>query len=281
MNHCMLLETRHTDLSPESLVQQAGQVFTVFGSDTQDSGNVSYGVRAGDQRFFLKTAGAADAQAPLDRPDRIALLRNAIALHRSVTHEVLPALRNVIETPDGPVLVFDWVDGELLRVEEAQRSDPASPHVRFRRLPVANILSALDQILELHNRLASAGWIAVDFYDGALIYDFAANALHVFDLDHYQRGPFINRMGRMFGSSRFMAPEEFQLGAQIDERSTVFTMGRTIVELLSDSGVTSTMRGPAAVAEVAGRACQPDPRDRFGSLRELCRAWAEARSAAV
>src|SRR5262245_57285251 len=161
----MLLEIRDTELPPETLIRQAGQVFAVFDSTTQDSGNVSYGVRVGDRRFFLKTAGPADAQTLLAQPERIMLLRNAIDLHTTVRHEVLPRLRNMIETPEGPILVFDWVDGELLRVEEPQRSDPTSPHVRFRRLPLPMILSVLDQILELHTQLAQAFWIAVDFYD--------------------------------------------------------------------------------------------------------------------
>jgi len=63
------------------------------------------------------------------------------------------------------------------------------------------------------------GWIPVDFYDGCLICDFDRQALHV--TDHYYSGPFTNEMGRMFGSGRFTAPEEYELGAQIDERTTV------------------------------------------------------------
>lgn len=46
------------------------------------------------------------------------------------------------------------------------------------------------------------------------------------DLDTYSRGPVVNTMGRMFGSTRFMAPEEFARGAVIDQRTTVFTLGR-------------------------------------------------------
>ena len=65
-------------------------------------------------------------------------------------------------------------------------------------------------IFELHYELAQTGWIAGDFYDGCLIYDFARQDIHVIDLDGYREGPFINEMGRMFGSSRFMAPEEFE-----------------------------------------------------------------------
>jgi hypothetical protein len=33
-------------------------------------------------------------------------------------------------------------------------------------------------------------------------------------------------MGRLFGSTRFMAPEEFELGVMIDQSTTVFTLGR-------------------------------------------------------
>ncbi len=35
-------------------------------------------------------------------------------------------------------------------------------------------------------------------------------------------------MGRMFGSTRFMASEEFELGALIDEQTNVFVMGRRL-----------------------------------------------------
>lgn len=76
--------------------------------------------------------------------------------------------------------------------------------------------------------------MAVDFYDGAMIYDFATQALRLIDLDHHRDQPFTNEMGRMFGSTRFMAPEEFELGAIIDEVMNVFTMGRVISVFLSD-----------------------------------------------
>ena len=38
--------------------------------------------------------------------------------------------------------------------------------------------------------------------------------------------PYINKMGRLWGSSRFMSPEEFELNAMIDERTNVFNMVR-------------------------------------------------------
>jgi serine/threonine-protein kinase len=132
------------------------------------------------------------------------------------------------------MLVYEWVDGELLRAAE---DDADSAHARFRRLPVAERLRMLDGLYDLHASLAGLGYVAADFYDGCLIYDFADKALHVVDLDHYQQGPFTNEMGRLFGSSRFMAPEEFELGAQIDERTTVFNLGRAAAVFLAGSAL--------------------------------------------
>jgi serine/threonine-protein kinase len=75
--------------------------------------------------------------------------------------------------------------------------------------------------------------------------------VHIVDLDMYHQGPFTNEMGRMFGSKRFMAPEELELGAQIDERTTLFTMGRTAAVFLSDNSLErEPFRGSDALYEV-------------------------------
>lgn len=39
-------------------------------------------------------------------------------------------------------------------------------------------------------------------------------------------------MGRLWGSSRFMSPEEIELGAKIDERTNVFNIGAIAFGLL-------------------------------------------------
>ena len=271
----MLLTTRHTDLTPHAFVMQHADVFAVFDATTQDSGNVSYGARVGEERFFIKTAGSpGDGTAVLRHDERVALLRNAVRLARSVCDPALPALRNVVESAEGPLLVYDWVDGELVGTPAARRSDPDSPFARFRSLDPAERAAALDAVFRLHVKLAVRGWIASDFYDGSLIYDFARRRIHVVDLDSYRDAPFSNDMGRMFGSTRFMAPEEFELGARIDERTTVFTMGRTVAQFMA--------LGTADIDGLVARACHPDPRRRFQSLPEFYAAWSRlARIATV
>jgi serine/threonine-protein kinase len=132
----------------------------------------------------------------------------------------------------------------------------------------------MDTVFDVHRDLARIGWVASDFYDGCLLYDFARKTLRLIDLDTYNMGPFTNTMGRMFGSSRFMAPEELTLGAAIDERTTVFTLGRTAAEFLSDGTLNRpAFRGSDPLFAVMERACREAPEDRFASVEELCAAW--------
>ena len=215
-----LLDVESLNESPGSYLQRTGGVFAIFDEHTQDSGNVSYGVKVDDRCYFIKTAGSPnDTSANLSHMQRVDLLLNAVKLARSCDHPALPCLHRVIQSPDGPMLVYAWASGELIHATRMKREQPQSAYRRFRRLPAEKILSVLDTIYELHNYLVRLGWIAVDFYDGCLIYDFDSERLQVVDLDMYHKGPFVNAMGRMFGSSRFMAPEEFILNEQITTKS--------------------------------------------------------------
>lgn len=273
-----LLDVNVIDALPEHYLSTVGHLFAVF--NTQDSGNISYGVQINDTRYFVKTAGdPANPQPYLSHPQRVALLRNAVQLAQSVEHRALCRLYHVIESPQGPLLVYAWIDGELIGTPSARRADPTSSYQRFRALPVAEILQALDLIFDLHAYLAARGWIAADFYDGCLLYDFNRQTLRMMDLDTYHQGPFINTMGRMFGSSRFMAPEEFQLGAVIDQRTNVFTMGRTAALFLSDGTLErAPFRGSNRLHAVIVQACQADREQRFATVQDFYNAWRQARN---
>lgn len=264
---------------PESYLARVGEIFARF--DRQDSGNLSYGVEVDGVRYFVKTAGRPDnATSFLGHEARVALLHNAVRLARRYSHPALPRLHQVVGSAHGPMLVYDWADGELLGVPRDRRDDPAGAFARFRALPAEQVVACLDTIVQVHDLLGRGGEVAGDFYDGCLIYDFARNRLSVVDLDGYLPEPYRNEMGRMFGSTRFMAPEEFVLGEVIDQRTTVFTLGRTVLVLLSDGTADRRMfRGDSALYEVATRACRPEPEQRYASLAEFCAAWQAARAA--
>jgi serine/threonine-protein kinase len=76
-----------------------------------------------------------------------------------------------------------------------------------------------------------------------------------------------------------MAPEEFTLGATIDQRTTIFTLGRAAAVLLGDGTPTpAAWRGGADLAAIIARACQTAPEARYGSVAEFYAAWRAARS---
>jgi serine/threonine-protein kinase len=266
--------------SPAQFLRTLGTVFVEFGHLTQDSGNVSYGLQIGAERYFIKTAGQSDDTRPfLKYPARVELLRNAGQIARTCRHPILPKLYRIIESPCGPLLVYQWLDGELIGVPSSRRDQSESSFQRFRRLPATVIERCLDAVFDLHTKLAGLGWIAVDFYDGCLIYDFESGSLGVVDLDNYCQGPFRNDMGRLFGSTRFMAPEEFEVGALIDERTNVFVMGRTALVVLSDGTLRrNAFRGTQALYEVVARACEPEPARRYDCLAAFDTAWRAARA---
>ena len=58
----------------------------------------------------------------------------AAALSRRVRHPAMPTLLHVIEGSDGPLLVYEWVDGELLRAEASERGTKPHPDVRTARV---------------------------------------------------------------------------------------------------------------------------------------------------
>jgi hypothetical protein len=117
---------------PGVYVRRHGMVIDEFGRHTQDSGNVSWLVDVGDQRLFVKTAGDDSPPQPgagvpyLDHEGRVRLLRNAIELAASCRHPALPRLLNVIESPNGPVLLYEAAPGELVGVPRGSRDDPSS-----------------------------------------------------------------------------------------------------------------------------------------------------------
>lgn len=279
-----LLSTSRSELTPEELVRSAGEVLTRFDHRTQDSGNVSWLVATPSGELFVKCAGD-DVPPPgseppyLDRPARVELLRSAIAIARAVDHPVLARLRTVVETPEGPVLVYDRAPGELVGVPSEHRTDPTSSYRRFAASSPTVRLAVFDQLLDAHRALEDAGWVAGDLYDGCLMVDLATGRLTLIDLDTYRPGPSRNDMGRMFGSSRFMAPEEFALCAPVDSRTTVFTLGRLLQHF--GTGLSEDLArfcGGADAAAVVERATRHDRAERFADVAELVAAWEAARA---
>jgi len=266
-----LTSIRNVDTPIEAIVREAGEIVRAYRE--QDSGCVSYVVEVDEGRLFVKAALTDAARASLLRAE---------ALHGAIRSPTLPRLLNTFAATEGPVHVYEWVPGEILydyvtMDGERGRADPASAHARFRKLPVDRILDALATIYDLHVQIAEAGFVAVDFYDGCILYDFDEHRAWVCDLDEYRPGPFALDAPRLPGSRRFMAPEEFVRGSVIDQRTNVFTLGRTAAVLLGDGDLeSSAWRGTDRMRDVLRRATSRDRDSRYESVAAFVRAWRKA-----
>jgi serine/threonine-protein kinase len=256
-----------------AVVSEIGEVFHVF--DQQDSGCVSYGVRLGDERLFVKTATTPAAARSLARAARV---------HAAVRHPAILAPLRVVPDGDGIALVYPWADGEVLyhatvgpdgRPSSLARDHPASPMRRFRGLPVDEVRRAVDTVLDAHVPVDDAGLVAVDLYDGCFLYDWAARHLRLIDIDEYRAGPFVTTE-QLPGSRRFYAPEEVGVGQVVDRRTTVFRLGRVARLLLDASDTESAWRGTRAELDVITQATRVDPAERFPSVAALVDAWRAA-----
>jgi len=81
-------------------------------------------------------------------------------------------------------------------------------------------------------------------------------------------------MGRMWGSSRFMSPEEYELGAKLDEVTNVYTLGAAIFSILCDSDRDESVWPLSSESyHVALKATEPIREKRYLSIAALISAW--------
>lgn len=238
---------------------ELSQPFAVF--DQQDSGCTSYGVVHEGRRLFAKVATTSEAAVSL---------RRANCFHEAVHHPAIVAPRQVHDSGNGDVqLIYPWHDGDVLNAATMHGSD-RSGLVRFQTQPINVVLNAVATILDAHLAVVAAGFVAVDLYDGCFLWDPATTAMRLIDLDEYRPGPFTVPGRRLPGSLSYLAPEELRRGGTIDERTTVFGLGRTIHHLLNSA---DGWRGSDHQLSVAATASATDPGHRFPSVAALIDVW--------
>jgi serine/threonine protein kinase len=255
-----------------SFLARFGRVFRVL--DDQDSGNLCFGLEGEAGRLFLKFAGARTARASVSPGEAVENLRAAARVTRDLAHPRLLPLLWDGEIGGGYAAVFPWTDAICMgRMYPAQRA-------AFFDLPLAARLSVEDDLLDFLVCTHERGYVAVDFYDGSVLFDRAAGHALFCDVDLFARKPFINRRGRLWGSSRFMAPEEFALGAQIDERTNVYLAGCMAFALVGDERdrTRETWRAGDRLFRIASRAASPERENRYSTLSALRADWLRARA---
>ena len=180
-----------------SFLHEYGTVFRIF--DDQDSGNICFGTERDGRRYFIKFAGAPTERGTGTSAEAVARLRTALPVYRDLRHKNLIRLAGAKEIGGGLALIFQWADGDCMG-----RMYPAS-HRRFMRLPLDARLAVFRDILSFFEYTAAQSYVAIDFYDGSILYDFETGRTTICDIDFFRRQPCVNDMGRMWGSSRSLA----------------------------------------------------------------------------
>ena len=264
-----------------SWLQKLGYVFAVF--DQQDSGNICFGVEKEGEKKFVKYAGARTIEYEGDPKKAVSRLKSAIPIYYELKHPNLIEIEDHFELDTGYVAVFKWFTGECLHAHwsyppPAKYKDPNSPFYKYKHLSVEQRLESLNRIYNFHVFAEEKNYVAVDFYDGSILYDFINNETRICDIDFYQKKPFYNTMGRLWGSFRFMSPEEFVLGSKIDSQTNVFTMGAIAFGLLGGELDRSFEKWEASTElyNVACKAVEKDRLIRYPTLKEFYKAWTKA-----
>ena len=250
-------------------LKEYGTVFKVF--DDQDSGNICFGTEKDGRRYFVKFAGAPTEQYGGDPTDAVARLKATLPVYRDLKHKNLIELLEAKDLGGGFIMVFKWAAGDCMGVMY-----PAQ-HRRFMKLPARDRLCVFSDILDFFEYIASQNYVAIDFYDGSILYDFENGKTTICDIDFFRRQPCINDMGRMWGSSRFQSPEEYQLGASIDEITNVYTLGATAFALFGDGDRTrEKWQLDGRLFDIAAKAVSEERTERQQSIRQIKEEWEAA-----
>lgn len=247
-----------------------GRVFQVF--DDQDSGNICFGVQKNGEKYFVKFAGAQTARGCDTPAQAVERLRSSLPVYQDLRHPNLIQLVSWEDVDQGELpglaAVFRWAKGDCMgRMYE-------QAHRRFMSLPIKDRLKVYGDILDFLQYVNRTGYVAIDFYDGSILYDFDSGRTTICDVDFFRKKPCVNDMGRMWGSSKFQAPEEYRLGAEIDEITNVYTAGAMAFALFGNyQRDMETWQLSRALYETARKAVSDDREQRQPSLAKLMEEW--------
>lgn len=201
--------------------------------DETGSGCIGIGMENAGKKYFCKIAGVNTIEAEVTPSQSVQILKNAVSIYNDLEHPNLVKVADAYAYAQGSIytVVFEWADGACLFDHwnfETYKNNPAikSPGERFKILPADKKLRVADVLFSFLQNVNKKGYVAVDFYDGSLLYDFQTDTITICDIDLFRKAPVVNDKGAAwYGTKRLKAPEEYIKGAAIDEQTNIFTLG--------------------------------------------------------
>lgn len=221
-----------------SWINNYGTVFSVI--DETGSGCISFGVEKDNKKYFIKVAGAKTIEAEISEKESIELLKDAVQKYKSIQHPNLIKYVDSFEYKDFFAIIFEYADGECLfdhwNFEKYEDDETLiSPIKKFKKLSVDKRLDVVYKLFSFFETVIESGYVAVDFYDSSIIYNFNNNETTFCDIDLFRKLPSTNDLGKdYYGTKRLKAPEENEMGATIDELTNEYTLGAIIFDMFSN-----------------------------------------------
>lgn len=232
------IEFRLKELQDFRWLKRYGKAFWCV--DETGSGCIGIGMKDGEKKYFCKIAGVGTIDAEVTPEESIVILKNAVSMYYELAHPNLVRIVEEYTYEQFYIVVFEWADGECLFDHwnfgkyEKDRTIK-SPKEKFRKLPVDKRIRAVNVLFSFLQNVNQKGYVAVDFYDGSLLYDFVTDEISICDIDLFKKAPVVNDMGQAwYGTKRLKAPEEYIKGSAIDEQTNIFTLGALIFDFFGD-----------------------------------------------
>ncbi|MCI9079388.1 MAG: hypothetical protein HFH68_10765 [Lachnospiraceae bacterium] len=275
-----------------SFLEKYGKAFWCV--DETGSGCICIGMENASKRYFLKIAGVNTIEADVTPEESVKILKDAVPMYYDLKHPVLVKMVESYVYKQFYIAVFEWADGECLfdhwNFEKYKKDNTIkSPKERFKGLPASKKIIVADVLFSFLDNVNKKGYVAVDFYDGSIMYDFTTGQTTICDIDLYRKSPVINDMGDWYGTKRLKAPEEYIKGSIIDVQTNIFTLGALLFEFFGSFSASETEQRyvqnrflPCTCDnwqlnresyQVAVKAVSASRNERYKTFREFYREW--------
>ena len=215
-----------------------GKIFSVI--DETGSGCILFGIQKSNQKYFFKIAGAKTVESEVSEQDSIKLLKEAVKKYQEIKHDNLIQYITSFDYQDFFVVIYKYAEGETLFdhwnfSKYKNNSKMEIPGQKFKKLSIEKRLNVIYKLFSFFETVIATGYLAVDFYDSSIIYNFNTDEVIFCDIDLFRKAPTKNNLGEnYYGTRRFKAPEENILNEIIDEKTNEFTLGAIIFDMFSE-----------------------------------------------
>ncbi len=157
-----------------SWLNNYGKIFYVI--DETGSGCISFGIEKDNKKYFFKIAGAKTVKAEISEEESIKLLKDAVIKYQVIKHDNLIKYVDSFEYKEFFVVIYEFAEGECLfdhwNFDRYKKTKEITPLMKFKSLSIEKRLNVAEKLFSFFETFIDCGYVAVDFYDSSIMYDF-------------------------------------------------------------------------------------------------------------